>query len=48
MLQEMNRYRRYRWHSRSPVDGRVFTSCNRNRAALDQFAEATDGVWPFA
>jgi hypothetical protein len=44
----MNRYRRYRWHSRSPVDGRVFTSCHRNRAALDQLVEATDGVWPFA
>lgn len=48
LLQEMNRYRRYRWHSRSPVDGRIFTSCHRNRAALDQLAEATGGVWPFA
>jgi hypothetical protein len=48
LLQEMNRYRRYRWHSVSPVDGRMFTSCHRNRAALHQLAESTGGVWPFA
>jgi hypothetical protein len=47
LVLERNRYRRFRWHSRSPVDGRVFTSCHRNRAALDQLAEATGGLWPF-
>jgi hypothetical protein len=47
LVLERNRYRRYRWHSRSPVDGRVFTSCHRNRAALDHLAEATGGLWPF-
>ncbi len=47
LVRERNRYRRYRWHSRSPVDGRVFTSCHRNRAALYLLTEATNGSWPF-
>ena len=44
---ERNRYGRYRWHSRSPEDGRVYTSCHRNRVALNQLAEASGGLWPF-
>ena len=44
---EKSRYGRMRWHSRDHHDGRVFSSCHRNRVALHASVMATDGVWPF-
>jgi hypothetical protein len=44
---ESSRYGRIRWHSRDHHDGRVFSSCHRNRAALHASVIATNGAWPF-
>lgn len=47
LLLERNCFGHYRWHSRDPADGRLFISCQRNRAALDRIIAATDGLWPY-
>ncbi|MEB3331450.1 MAG: hypothetical protein VKI83_03020, partial [Synechococcaceae cyanobacterium] len=44
---ERNCFGHYRWHSRDDCAGRTFTSCHRNRAALDRCVAATNGLWPF-